>query len=480
MDLGRAHDRTREDALTKPRGEALDLRLHSFSHVERGAIRDVAVRPHGVLPRWRARWVKKALLSDEDERTVGRSPARDLGFALGDLIERPAEVHRPCAKALLGAPRDRAVDRVVELEDARPVAKRTELAAVTVGKTRTGHLVELSGRDIAQVGARRAELVEACYAAARLAPAAEGSQASRERIGDALGPTAWQRPVRHVRHHREHEAEGRGERSVERQHRMRREAGEQSSRAHAAERHASEEARGERAGKAEPRHDEGMPRNADERSERVRGEIVPLRYEWRDQPSIRARVGAEVRRRRIDRALEKNRGAVIERVRERRGRLDPFQSLAREIELAKERRRGAQRMERRADIVHEPREGQLGGAAAAADRVVRFVDRDRVAFARELDSSRQPVRPAADDGGVDHQRTRTRRLIRDQDASAVTTFASSASPAAMTRASPSRNRVFDARNSAARRARLASMGRTTILKAASAASTSDTASGPTR
>src|SRR5205823_3378727 len=166
MDLGRAHDRARENAVAKPRREALDLRLHPFSHVERGAIRDVAVRPHGVLARGSARWVEEALLSDEDERALGRRAARDLGLALGDLVERSSEMDRPCAKALFGAPRDRAVDRVVELEDARPVAERTELRAITVRKTWTGHLVELSRRDVAEIRSGRADLVQASNVAA--------------------------------------------------------------------------------------------------------------------------------------------------------------------------------------------------------------------------------------------------------------------------------------------------------------------------
>src|SRR5205823_14648780 len=161
MNLGGAHDRPGENAFAEARREALDLRFHSLGHVKGRAIGNVAVRPHGVLPRGRARGVEEALLSDEDERTLGRRPARDLCFALGDLIERASEVHGTRAKAIFRAPRDRAVDRVVELEDARPVAERTELRAITVRKTWTGHLVELSRRDVAEIRSGRADLVQA-------------------------------------------------------------------------------------------------------------------------------------------------------------------------------------------------------------------------------------------------------------------------------------------------------------------------------
>ena len=128
-----------------------------------------------------------------------------------------------------------------------------------------------------------------------------------------------------------------------------------------------------------------MSRDADQRSKSVRGEVVPFRDERGDESSIGPGVGAEVRGRRVDRALEKHGRTVIERVRERRGGLDPLESFARKVELAKERRCGAERMECRADVVHESREGQLGGPAAAADRDVRFVDGDGVSVARELD-----------------------------------------------------------------------------------------------
>ena len=83
----------------------------------------MAVRPHRVLARGRARRIEEALLPDEDERTLCRNTARDLRLALGDLVERAAEMHGPRAEAFLRAPWDRAVHGVVELEDAGPVAK---------------------------------------------------------------------------------------------------------------------------------------------------------------------------------------------------------------------------------------------------------------------------------------------------------------------------------------------------------------------
>src|SRR5207249_1410827 len=80
------------------------------------------------------------------------------------------------------------------------------------------------------------------------------------------------------------------------------------------------------------------------------------------------------------RPLEEDRGPVVEGMREGRRWLDPLEPLAREIELAKERRRGAERMERGADVVDKSGKSQLGGSAAPADRLVRLIDRDGVAL----------------------------------------------------------------------------------------------------
>src|SRR5713226_6434750 len=57
-------------------------------------------------------------------------------------------------------------------------------------------------------------------------------------------------------------------------------------------------------------------------------------------------------------------------------------------------------MECRADVVHESRKGQLGGATTAADRLVRFVDGDGAPPARKLDRRREPVGPRTDDDRV--------------------------------------------------------------------------------
>ena len=118
----------------KPGREALDLRLDRVGQVAAPAVRDVAVRPGGVLPLGRAGRVEQRVLGEKHERPLGR-PARPRGaLGGGDLVERAAEVDGRGAGALGRAPRDRPVERPVELERARAVPVAGEAAVVALRK----------------------------------------------------------------------------------------------------------------------------------------------------------------------------------------------------------------------------------------------------------------------------------------------------------------------------------------------------------
>jgi hypothetical protein len=95
--------------------------------------------------------------------------------------------------------------------------------------------------------------------------------------------------------------------------------------------------------------------------------------------------------------VHQQRGAVVERMRERRGRLD---QLDVEVERVEERGDGRKGVDRRANVMAEARERQLGGACAASDRVARLEDEDRAAGLGEGDRGGEAVRPRADDDGV--------------------------------------------------------------------------------
>jgi len=57
-------------------------------------------------------------LRHEHEGPLGMAAAIDLAFALGELLERAAEVHGAGAAALRGQPGDGPRERVVDLENA--------------------------------------------------------------------------------------------------------------------------------------------------------------------------------------------------------------------------------------------------------------------------------------------------------------------------------------------------------------------------
>jgi hypothetical protein len=118
--------------------------------------------------------------------------------------------------------------------------------------------------------------------------------------------------------------------------------------------------------------------------------------EWCDferRPDQTGVLGTE----RVGGAADEQGGAVVERMRERRGRLDPVDV---ELERPEERRRGAERVDGRADVVPKAGERQLGRARAAADAVLRLEDEDRASGLRQSDRGGEPVRAGADDDGV--------------------------------------------------------------------------------
>jgi len=57
-------------------------------------------------------------------------------------------------------------------------------------------------------------------------------------------------------------------------------------------------------------------------------------------------------------------------------------------------------VDRRADVVHEARQGQLGGARPAAKGLLRFSDEHALAGPGERDRRDEAVRPRPDDDSV--------------------------------------------------------------------------------
>src|SRR5262249_53752802 len=137
-----------DDAVAESGRESLHLPLDGLRHIDGRSVRDVAVAPPRVLAGGRARGVGEALLREEGEGAVGDAAAPDRVFVHGDLLERAAEVHRPGARALRRAPRNRTVERPVDFEHAGAVAEALQPAYIARWKGVAGDGYDLPWGEI--------------------------------------------------------------------------------------------------------------------------------------------------------------------------------------------------------------------------------------------------------------------------------------------------------------------------------------------
>ena len=70
LEIRWSHDISSEDDVPETRSKTLDLALNPFGHINFASVRDVTVRPTGMLPRWRARFIHHALLRNKNERVL--------------------------------------------------------------------------------------------------------------------------------------------------------------------------------------------------------------------------------------------------------------------------------------------------------------------------------------------------------------------------------------------------------------------------
>ena len=77
-------------------------------------------------------------------------------------------------------------------------------------------------------------------------------------------------------------------------------------------------------------------------------------------------ITADILRSPFDGAFEHHCGAVIQRMRQRRGRMNPFEPVLRKRQAAKKRRPERHRVNARTDVVHKARQRQFGRSRAAA------------------------------------------------------------------------------------------------------------------
>ena len=167
-------------------------------------------------------------------RTKGRSRCSPVDGRLlrgGDLVERAAEVHRARARDLRRAPGDRAVERPVELEDARPVAVAREPPGVA-GRAAGRRPASASWRGVTSSSvapAPASSSSDSTHLPVSISPPRE-RRCDGERVGQALRAAARHRPADPMGAQREHDPEGGAGRRAQREHRVRAAAGEQRAR----------------------------------------------------------------------------------------------------------------------------------------------------------------------------------------------------------------------------------------------------------
>ena len=80
----------RKNAITKARGEPLDLGFDFFGNVDVAIKWHMRVRPERMLPVRRTRFVKQTLLCHEHEWTLGQFAVGNVALGSSDFFQRTA------------------------------------------------------------------------------------------------------------------------------------------------------------------------------------------------------------------------------------------------------------------------------------------------------------------------------------------------------------------------------------------------------
>ena len=223
------------------------------------------------------------------------------------------------------------------------------------------------------------------------------AQDGDEGVGDRLAAALGDRPPDDVGVGTEHQPDAGAEPSVERQHRVAGEPGEQGAALDGVE------PPGRLVGAPQPRRREaGQPqrvaRHAQRRQQVVEdGETaVDQRIQHAPPPPT---VGTEAVGRLVERTPQ-DRRAAVERVGERDLGVAPHHAVGLERQGAQRRRAETHRVHGGAHVVTEAGPRQLGGPAATAGRRCRLEHDDPASGLRHGDGGHEPVRSGADDDDV--------------------------------------------------------------------------------
>ena len=136
--------------------------------------------------------------------------------------------------------------------------------------------------------------------------------------------------------------------------------------------------------------DELLPAGCERPHERAIGVAV----------AVAVAVAVEAVGRLVDRTVQRDRRAVVERMRDRDLGVGEREPVLGQRQAAQERRRERERVDGGAHVVAESGQGQLRAAEAAADRRRGLEHEHRAARLGERDRRRQAIRPRADDDRI--------------------------------------------------------------------------------
>src|SRR4029077_6717467 len=80
--------------------------------------------------------------------------AHNLPFCRRNFVDAAADMNCACATTSFGFPRDRLTQRIIDLEDTRPVSKRVQWAVISRWKLLTGDSQKLPDRNVQKNRAR--------------------------------------------------------------------------------------------------------------------------------------------------------------------------------------------------------------------------------------------------------------------------------------------------------------------------------------
>ena len=150
----------------------------------------------------------------------------------------------------------------------------------------------------------------------------------------------------------------------------------------------------------EARRNERVRRHGSHRRQDRVDDHLLVAHDRPEKPAVSRRVPTEGCSRLVHGGPRRDGAVASERMGERKLGLEQSHTAGGEVETTEERRRHRERMGGGADVVQEPRKGQLLGAAASAGGRSTLQHDDPETCGRKDDRPRETVRSRTDDQGV--------------------------------------------------------------------------------